>query len=83
MDTHNELKTSDIDAQIVMMVHDSVVAIVKDEHVDAFNAMLTRNIQKDRGVGIPDAPVGVDFDVSQDYSIDKFTKQYGELLEAA
>jgi hypothetical protein len=34
----------------------------------------------DRGISIPGAPVGCDFDVGDDYSMGKFEKQYGGTL---
>ena len=34
-------------------------------------------IQKDRGMSIPDCPVGCDFDVGEDYSFGKFEAKYG------
>ena len=33
-------------------------------------------IQKDRGMSIPDCPIGCDFEVGEDYSMGKFAKQY-------
>ena len=32
----------------------------------------------DRGISIPGAPVGCDFDVHDDYSLGKFEKMYGD-----
>jgi DNA polymerase I-like protein with 3'-5' exonuclease and polymerase domains len=81
MDTHNMLNTTHkhIDAKICMLVHDSIVAIVKDEDIAAYSELLGSNVQKDRGVSIPGAPVGLDFDIHQDYSVGKYAKQYPEL----
>ena len=33
----------------------------------------------DRGIKIPGAPVGCDFEIGDDYSMGKFEKQYGLL----
>ena len=33
----------------------------------------------DRGLSIPGAPVGCDFEVGEDYSMGKFDKQYGNI----
>jgi DNA polymerase I-like protein with 3'-5' exonuclease and polymerase domains len=76
MDTANEVKDKGLDANIIMLVHDSIVAVVKDEHVEEYCEIMKRNTQKDRGVSIPGCPVGIDVDVSQDYSAGKFDKQY-------
>ena len=76
MDTANEIKTKGIDAKIFMLVHDSIVALVKDECVEEYCEILKRNTQKDRGCSIPGFPIGVDQEVGQDYSFGKFDKQY-------
>ena len=76
MDTANEIKAKGIDAKIFMLVHDSIVALVKDECVEEYCEILKRNTQKDRGCSIPGFPIGVDQEVGQDYSFGKFDKQY-------
>ena len=59
-----------------MLVHDSIVALVKDEHVEEYCEILKRNTQKNRGCSIPGCPIGVDQEVGQDYSFGKFDKIY-------
>ena len=81
MDTANEIKSKKLDAQIFMLVHDSIVALVKDECVEEYCEILRRNTQKDRGCSIKGHPIGVDQEIGQDYSFGKFDKQY--LLEGA
>jgi DNA polymerase I-like protein with 3'-5' exonuclease and polymerase domains len=76
MDTANEIKSKNIDAQIFMLVHDSIVALVKDEYVEEYCEILKRNTQKDRGCSIKGHPIGVDQEIGQDYSFGKFDKQY-------
>jgi len=76
MDTANEIKAKKIDAQIFMLVHDSIVALVKDECVEEYCEILKRNTQKDRGCSIKGHPIGVDQEIGQDYSFGKFDKQY-------
>jgi DNA polymerase I-like protein with 3'-5' exonuclease and polymerase domains len=76
MDTANEIKAKGLDAKIFMLVHDSIVALVKDECVEEYCEILKRNTQKDRGCSIPGYPIGVDQEVGQDYSFGKFDKQY-------
>lgn len=76
MDTANELEAKGLDAKIFMLVHDSIVAIVKDECVEEYCEIVKRNTQKDRGCSIPGAPIGVDQEIGQDYSFGKFDKQY-------
>lgn len=76
MDTADEIIAKGLDAKIFMLVHDSIVAIVKDEHVEQYCEIVKRNTQKDRGCSIPGCPIGVDQEVAQDYSFGKFEKNY-------
>jgi DNA polymerase I-like protein with 3'-5' exonuclease and polymerase domains len=76
IDTAREVKQRGLDAKIFMLVHDSIVAIVKDEHVDEYCQVLKQNTQKDRGCGIPNHPIGVDQDIGQDYSFGKWDEYY-------
>lgn len=76
MDTANEIAAKGLDAKIFMLVHDSIVAIVKDECVEEYCEIVKRNTQKDRGCGIPGSPIGVDQEIGQDYSFGKFEKKY-------
>lgn len=76
IDTANEVKRKGLDASIFMLVHDSIVALVKEEQVDEYCEILKRNTQKDRGCSIPLFPIGVDQDIGDDYSFDKFDQYY-------
>ena len=76
IDTANEIRIKGLNANIFMLVHDSIVAIVKDEDVDTYCEILKRNTQKDRGCSIPMFPIGVDQEIGGDYSFGKFEKYY-------
>ena len=76
IDTANEIKAKGLDAKIFMLVHDSIVALVKDEDVEEYCEILARNTQKDRGCSIPGCPIGIDQEIGQDYSFGKFDKRY-------
>jgi DNA polymerase I-like protein with 3'-5' exonuclease and polymerase domains len=76
IETSNEIKQLGLDAKIFMLVHDSIVALVKDEDVEKYCAILRKNTQKDRGCSIPGVPIGVDQEIGEDYSFGKFTKCY-------
>lgn len=65
-----------LDAKIFMLVHDSIVVLVKDEDVAQAQKLLQVETQKERGCSIPGCPVGVDQDVHQDYSVGKFEEYY-------
>lgn len=74
--TANEARAKELDANIFMLVHDSIVALVKEEQVEEYCEILKRNTQKDYGCSIRGFPVGVDQEVGDDYSFGKFEKVY-------
>ncbi len=76
MGTANEVKEKGIDAKIFMLVHDSIVALVKEDQVAEYCEILKRNTQKDWNCSIPGAPIGVDQDIGDDYSFGKFEDYY-------
>lgn len=76
IDTANEVQARGVDAHIFMLVHDSIVALVKDEEVDLYCEILRRNTQKDRGCSIPLCPIGVDQDIGEDYSFGDYENYY-------
>lgn len=76
VDTAAEVKAKKLDAQIFMLVHDSIVGIVKTEQVEEYCEILKRNTQKNRGCSVPGFPVGVDQDIGDDYSFGKFEDYY-------
>ena len=77
IDTHQEVLEKEIPAKIFALVHDSILAEVKEEYVDEYCEILLRNMQKDRGLSISGCPVGCDFDIGDDYSFGKFEAKYG------
>ena len=76
IDTAKELVEKKLDAKIFMLVHDSIVAIVKDECVAEYCEIVGRNTQKDRGCSIQGAPMGIDQEIGQGYSFGKLEKKY-------
>lgn len=82
MRTAQEVADKNLDAKIFMLVHDSIVALVRDEDVKEYCEILKRNTQHDWGCSIPGSPIGVDQDIGQDYSFGKFEEVY-ELTEDA
>lgn len=76
IDASKEIKKAGIDAKIFLLVHDSIVAHVKEEDVEEFCKILRRCTQKDRGCSIPSFPIGVDQDIGDDYSFGKFESKY-------
>lgn len=59
-----------------MLVHDSIVAMVKEDNVAEYCEILKQNTQHDWGCSIPGSPIGVDQDIGDDYSFEKFTETY-------
>jgi DNA polymerase I-like protein with 3'-5' exonuclease and polymerase domains len=76
MRTANEISAKGLDAKIFMLVHDSIVALVKDEDVVEYCEILKRNTQHSWGCEIPNTPIGVDQDVGDDYSFGDWEKHY-------
>ena len=76
MRTADEIAARNVDAKIFMLVHDSIVALVKEEHVEQYCEILKRNTQHDWGCGIPGSPIGVDQDIGDDYSFGDWEGYY-------
>ncbi|MFN7318321.1 MAG: DNA polymerase, partial [bacterium] len=76
IETAEAVKQQKLDAKIFMLVHDSIVALVKDSDVEAYCELLRNTTQKDRGCGIANCPIGVDQDIGDDYSFGKFSEYY-------
>lgn len=76
METQESCNKLNIDAKIFMLVHDSIVALVREDQVDKYKDIVQFCTQVDKGVSIPQFPIGVDIEVGDDYSFGKFDKQY-------
>ena len=79
IDMHADIQSSKMKSRIFALVHDSILAEVPEEEIDTYCEKLKHWIQLDRGIKIPGAPVGCDFEIGEDYSMGKFEKQYGVL----
>ena len=77
IDTQKYIRKTGMKAKIFALVHDSILAEVPEDEVELYSKKLKEFVQKDRGLSIPGAPVGCDFDVADDYSLGKFEKLYG------
>ena len=65
-------------AKMFALVHDSILAEVPEEELEEYQAIVKSCIQKDRGLSIPGCPIGIEFDIGQDYSMGKLEKMYPE-----
>ncbi|NDG29579.1 hypothetical protein EB118_05720 [bacterium] len=76
IETARTIREHKLDARIFMLVHDSIVALVKCEDVDAYCSILRNCTQYDWGCSIPGFPIGVDQDIGDDYSFGSFEETY-------
>jgi hypothetical protein len=70
------IEVNKLDASIFALVHDSVLAEVKDEHIDQYCKKLKALIEMDRGLNIPGMPIGCEFSISDDYSEGGFEEKF-------
>ena len=56
-------------ARMFALVHDSILAEVPENEVEAYCTALRGFVQMDRGVSIPGTPIGCDFEIADDYSM--------------
>lgn len=88
MAADNEILSKGLDIKIVGLVHDSVIAVVREDLVDIYNELIDRNVQTRRGnwdiengcLAILGAPIGIDSDSekggSRDYGCGKLAKMF-------
>jgi len=68
MDAHDAFKDTGMRAEIFALVHDSIVGQCHKDDVHKVEKILKMHTQKDRGVSIPGAPIGVDFGYGESYA---------------
>ena len=78
IEAHEEILSKELGEKmrIFALVHDSILAEVDEDCVEEYSEILLRNVQKDRGMSIPNCPIGCDFEVGEDYSMGKFEAKY-------
>lgn len=72
IETQNEIENTGLDALIFGLVHDSILAEVREDHIEQYCSILAACVQKNRGVSIANCPIVLDFDVHDDYSLGKY-----------
>jgi DNA polymerase I-like protein with 3'-5' exonuclease and polymerase domains len=50
------------------LVHDSILAEVHDDYISIYCEKLRELTQKDRGLSIPNCPIGIDLEIGQNYA---------------
>jgi DNA polymerase I-like protein with 3'-5' exonuclease and polymerase domains len=76
IDMHHYIQANDMKSRIFALVHDSILAEVPEDEIEHYSEKLQYWIQLDRGLIIPGAPIGCDFEIGDDYSMGKFEKAY-------
>lgn len=76
IDMQHYINRNGMSSKIFGLVHDSILAEVPEDEMDVYCDNLRSFVQKDRGLSIPNCPVGCDFEIGQDYSFDKWDKHY-------
>jgi DNA polymerase I-like protein with 3'-5' exonuclease and polymerase domains len=76
IDMQKYLEQSSLDAKIFALVHDSILAEVREQDVEEYKTRLKSFVQTDRGLTIPGCPIGCDFDEGDDYSFGKFEEKF-------
>lgn len=67
IDANKEIKRRGLRAEIFALVHDSILGHCHKDDVSKVKEVLRSCTQKDRGVGIPGTPIGIDFDYGESY----------------
>ena len=80
IDMQAYINSSNMKSRIFALVHDSILAEVPEEEIEHYSEKLLHFVQMDRGIYIPGAPVGCDFEIGEDYSMGKFEKMYGSSI---
>jgi len=79
IDMGEYIKAKGMKARIFALVHDSILAEVPEDEIEHYKEKLLHFVQLDRGLSIPGAPIGCDFEIiHEDYSNGKFSKLYGD-----
>lgn len=68
MDLQKHIEDNELDIKIFALVHDSILSEVRNDLVDQFIIDMAEITQRDRGLTISGAPIGVDAEVGDDYS---------------
>jgi DNA polymerase I-like protein with 3'-5' exonuclease and polymerase domains len=68
IDMQKYIKKNNMKSKIFALVHDSILAEVPINEIDTYISQLKKFTQKDRGLSIPNCPIGLDVEVGFDYS---------------
>ena len=68
MDVHDAFKQTGVRAEIFGLVHDSILGQCHKDDLEQVQEILRKQTQKDRGMTIQGAPIGVDFGYGPSYA---------------
>lgn len=68
IDMQDWINNNKFDAKIFALVHDSILAEVREDLVPEYCAQLLKYVTKDRGCSIKGQPVGTDFEIGDNYA---------------
>lgn len=77
IEMNNYMQRVGMKSKIFALVHDSILAEVHEDELEEYQNKLREFVQTDRGLSIPEFPIGCDFEIDNDYSFGKFEKLYG------
>lgn len=83
IELQNRMEELKIDGGIFALVHDSILAEVREEQVGLYVKEARIAVQKDRGIMIPGSPIGVDVEIGDDYSFGKLAEKFPNIALAA
>ena len=77
IDMQNYINRTGMKSKIFGLVHDSILAEVPEDEMEIYCDKLKFFVQRDRGISIPNCPIGCDYEIGDDYSMGKWENYYG------
>jgi len=77
IDMQNYINRTGMKSKIFALVHDSILAEVPKDEMEIYCEKLKFFVQRERGISIPNCPIGCDYEIGDDYSMGKWANYYG------
>ncbi len=77
IDMQNYINRTGMKSKIFALVHDSILAEVPEDEMEIYCEKLKFFVQRERGISIPNCPIGCDYEIGNDYSMGKWENYYG------
>jgi DNA polymerase I-like protein with 3'-5' exonuclease and polymerase domains len=78
IDMQNYINRTGMKSKIFALVHDSILAEVPEDEMEIYCEKLKFFVQRERGISIPNCPIGCDYEIGDDYSMGKWEDYYGK-----